>query len=1288
MPRRKKISFQSLKSSSLNGLSGYKSLAGLGDIMPHTKMQIENNKQFFEQQLKCCSSLSGSSDVLSFKEAVEVYNKGIDENSIKAWVYYKIKQGLPMTYWKKYYKVTDSDMPALVKAGAMYVFEDEFLPLPVYAYGDMYEREEQLIKDKDRIIRTYGNAVYEKHVKVIEENRPKQLRIDDADPAERPIIQIVSKIARDIDMFSIKTVKAEYFDVEKADQLTKQGGRIVAKKGGKYAPINLKFDGIAEYTLRDVFVKYLYTLDRSEFKKTNAIDVAEYYVYNKSLVDPDMSEAEKTEIKSNARDEGEVLFQKFLFEVLTPEDQQKLSYTWNKLYNAYSDIKHNIVPVGFEISRKFKSGTLQLTPIQREGVAFFNLAGSGINAFDVGVGKTMTAIVALANAMYSGQCSRPLIVVPKPTYRKWIREIVGYEDSRTGKHIAGVLSGTGITINEFGNLGTKVKYSNKKVDPMTITVVTYEGFKKLGFSENVGEDMITELTNILGQSKNTDISARDKELDQKKIEGMIGYAQKDSVADIDTLGFDYICIDEAHRCKNVFNSAKSDDEGNTRYKMTGSQSVTGVKAFFVCNYIQRTYGRNVMLLTATPFTNSPLEIYSMLSLVAHKELVSKGLLNLVSFFDMFIQPTKEWSANYKGEIQEKEVVKSFINRIVLQKIIHNHIIYRTGKEANVKRPVKINLPRLYEETPQGFKKLDSKNQVLTYLKPTPLQEANQDRIYSKAKNATKGQLNMKDLFQALNESLDNALSPFLYSGTPDNYKEFVEESPKILFTCEAIKTVKQWHEKQPDSAPEIIKQTSGQIIYSNRGKRFFPLIKQYLENEVGYEKNVTMEYEEDGRKKRLLFDEVEIIESEMTEDRKENVKEAFLSGIVKVLIGTATIREGIDLQRRGTVLYDLYPEWNPTDLQQLEGRIYRQGNEFAFVRIVLPLVQNTMDVFVFQKLEEKTARINDIWYKADRGNVLPIEAMDPQELKLALITDIGQIAKIYFSTEKEELEREFTRIKRNLSNIDNITYVIQNYKKEKENALAYLSNSGLNAIKGSEYLKSEKEYLDDKLQSWDYRSLTDAEKQKKIPELVKEYKAKNKKFTEMLQNFSLWLNNSDKTDSEIIENGRMLTRNFDYIHGNWAIDRFRTAMTEAFKVERTVLKPKKLNLNSDLSNLKFEYEKEQNDILNIAERYKGEVPERLTEIMEDVRKRKALLNIDGKTAEERSKEFADLNYLLSYLKDDFDPDTCTFPTKTEKPGSCVKTKPNIDADAEKAKRIRIAKVKAIAKLKMLKLLSV
>jgi hypothetical protein len=178
----------------------------------------------------------------------------------------------------------------------------------------------------------------------------------------------------------------------------------------------------------------------------------------------------------------------------------------------------------------------------------------------------------------------------------------------------------------------------------------------------------------------------------------------------------------------------------------------------------------------------------------------------------------EWAANYKEEIVEKEVIKSFTNRRILQKLIYNHILYKTGEEAGVVRPKKINLPLLYSFE-NAKERLPQDKQVLTYINMTPKQRENQNGIVAMAKSSTQGKLDMGNLFRALAYSLDNALSPYLLNGTPEDYKDFVEQSPKIAYVMDCIKSVKSWHEEHDETA-------SGQVIYMNRGKMFFPLIKE------------------------------------------------------------------------------------------------------------------------------------------------------------------------------------------------------------------------------------------------------------------------------------------------------------------------------------------------------------------------------------------------------------------------------------------------------------------------------
>jgi hypothetical protein len=744
-------------------------------------------------------------------------------------------------------------------------------------------------------------------------------------------------------------------------------------------------------------------------------------------------------------------------------------------------------------------------------------------------------------------------------------------------------------------------------------------------------------------------------------------------------------IDEAHRCKNVFEQVKSDDEGNKRYNITSAVSETGIKAFFHANYIQRTYGNNVMLLTATPFTNSPLEIYSMLSLVAYESMRKNSIYHINAFFDMFVLPTVEWTANYKEEIVEKEVIKSFTNRLILQKLIYNHILYRTGEEAGVKRPFKVNLPKLYDKTPDGkMLKLSPSKQVLTYIEPTAKQRQNQAKIVALAQQATSGKLNMGDLFRALAYSLDNALSPYLYAGNsdrPDDYKEFVEESPKILFACECSRTVKEYHERMakelPEDAPSVLKEVSGQVMYMNRGKAYFRFIKEYLEKEIGYQKNVLYN--------NTRFDEVEIIDSSISDIKKENVKEAFLAGTVKIIIGTATIREGIDLQKRGTVIYNLYPDWNPTDIRQLEGRIWRQGNEFAFVRSVMPLVQDSMDVFVFQKLEEKTGRINDIWYKADRGNVLDVESLDPQEVKLALITDVGRISMLYFDEERREVERELARANANLSQVNKVKEAIKQYLAYKDEVVQWI-NKFYNEIIAKSWI-FDNEQVEKKMA--EYKNAPDEKEQVKK---IRDSQKRNEALKKEIENIQT---NSAISDNDLLECARKIQRESQYFSNYWIVSNFKASMTHVYKIERTILKPKRLSIFDDMGGLERALKK---DVMNAEAKlsnYKGgqhgETSKRFLELFKEIETKKETLAVKGKSPQERAEDFARLNYLLQYLKDDYDPETCVFPEPQDKPGYCqAKTKqPGIPTkhDADIQKRIRIARIKAQAKLKMLELLN-
>jgi superfamily II DNA/RNA helicase len=414
---------------------------------------------------------------------------------------------------------------------------------------------------------------------------------------------------------------------------------------------------------------------------------------------------------------------------------------------------------------------------------------------------------------------------------------------------------------------------------------------------------------------------------------------------------------------------------------------------------------------------------------------------------------------------------------------------------------------------------------------------------------------------------------------------------------DCIKSVKAWHEQHQETA-------SGQVIYMNRGKLFFPLIKEYLEKEVGYKRGVMYD--------KVKVDEVEIISSEINDTRKETIKEAFLDGVVKIIIGTATIREGIDLQKRGTVIYNCYPEWNPTDIRQLEGRIWRQGNQFQYVRIVMPLVQDSMDVFVFQKLEEKTSRINDIWFRGDRGNVLDLESMDPEEIKLALITDVDRLVRMFFDQAKEQLNRDYKKIGLAIEMLKEVQSDIRDYKIYREKSIEAI-RSFYTSLLASNYLVETPKVAED-------------------GEVINK---QSKKAKDLKEDIEAVLNSTDQQDKEILGIGRKIESSYQvlgiYFSNRYYLNYFKEYVSKVRKTERTLLKPRGFSLTSDLSPVMAQYEAEKQAVLNQSQSFNGdENSPKWSELRLEIQAKKSALQVEGRSAQDRASEFQRLNYLLEY----------------------------------------------------------
>jgi len=1017
-------------------------------------------------------------NIQSVEQVYAKLNPDISEEELRVYLWYKDKLGQRFSdTWYKianlngYVNFPEQQIIEWVENGLLYYFDGELLPEVIYLSGDLYEKITRLITagpnsgmDAAIITEKYGDQVLKNQIQkcnlAYDKVYTSRLVITGNRDGNSLILKPISSICTE-------TMVSELQEYERFSWYATKGKPNWLKMDGRSK------DDFSELSITDAFCFWLVTnKGRIEIRGgITFLDIIELYIMKKTRQSPrDLAENEKDKFKAmlerskaKAREEGDRLFLKFLDEQLVLNDKIKLETLWNRKFNNYLPPNYQKIPVAFNIAQNFYGEEpFIIKPEKREAVSFILNEGAGCLTYDVGVGKTMSAIMTAEQFLVAGYCSRPFIVVPNQTYEQWLSEISALLPHRK--------------VNGFFNLGddyleeaasnTSGEWTANLVESGSITVMTYEGLKRLGFNDLTSDRILSELYAILNQGDaEKQMSKRKKAGFLEKLESLIGRGLKGSFLNIEDFGFDFMTVDEAHSMKKIFTSVKGSVEEATGKRdrkkhydiSSGLPSDLALKGFMMAQYIfKNNNNRNVVLLTATPFQNSPLEVFSMLSLVAYGKLSEVGLNNINSFFDNFIEVSNELTINHKLKPVFKQVVLGFENLPALQKIITRFFNYKTGEDVGVVRPSKYVLPYTKTIIDGIVTDLPKEERIETYLRPSDIQKVYMDRIIAFAEN----KLQYEDLIAGFDyededeeadvspsveleiasldrESMDKAraiistnlsravaLSPYLYKfndiGVPSAV-DFVEKSPKIHLTMLCIQSVIDYHNQNNQSV-------SGQIIYMNRGVEYFNLLKKYLVDIVG-----------------LKSHEVGIITSKgMNNKKRTAVQDAFLgrkfnirtnkyepiadSERIKVLIGSSSIKEGMNLQKHSTVLYDLYLSWNPTDKTQIDGRAWRQGNIYKNVRLMNPLLFDSADIFMFQKLAEKTARINTIWSN-DGRSALRLDEFDPEQLKKSLIRDPKVLAKIEVLETKTRLEDDK---KFNISIIDRLN----DYQSAKDDVVS------------------------------------------------------------------------------------------------------------------------------------------------------------------------------------------------------------------------------------------------------------
>lgn len=224
---------------------------------------------------------------------------------------------------------------------------------------------------------------------------------------------------------------------------------------------------------------------------------------------------------------------------------------------------------------------------------------------------------------------------------------------------------------------------------------------------------------------------------------------------------------------------------------------------------------------------------------------------------------------------------------------------------------------------------------------------------------------------------ENAKLPSLSGNHKDNIafsaKTFVENSPKILFAIRSCINTIEYHVNRNENV-------SGQIMFINDqnftygGEKYdsFDLISVYLKSVYGLKKEFDVTIYDDDNEKDVTFkiSEVECIRGSINPNYKKAIELGFNRGLVKVLLGSSSIKEGINLQgmtdnkngiKHGTsTMYILTPDYQPMVFMQLEGRGWRQGNPLDNIRIVYILHKNSIDQHIYSRLKTKIMQVKSL----------------------------------------------------------------------------------------------------------------------------------------------------------------------------------------------------------------------------------------------------------------------------------------------------------------------------------------
>lgn len=643
-----------------------------------------------------------------------------------------------------------------------------------------------------------------------------------------------------------------------------------------------------------------------------------------------------------------------------PDRREKICKAYNLLFNSTRPREYD----GSHIVLSGMNPEIRLREHQLNAVAHILYGGNTLLAHTVGAGKTYEMVAASMESKRLGLCQKSLFVVPNHLTEQWASEFLQLYPA------ANILVATK---KDFETKNRKKFCGRIATGEYDAVIIGHSQFEKIPMSverqQAILQQQMDEILMGIDEAKRSNaenftikqMEKTRKSLEQK-MEKLNDQSRKDDIVTFEELGVDRLFIDESHFYKNLFLYTKMRNVGG----IAQTEAQKSSDLFMKCRYIDElTGGRGIVFATGTPISNSMVEMYTIQRYLQYDTLLKHGLQHFDS-----------WAANFGETVTAIELSPE-----------------GTGYRAKTRFAKFYNLPELMAM----FKDVaDIKTADMLNL---PVPKANYHNI------AVKPSEYQKKMVASLSERADRARNREVDSSV-DNMLLITNDGRKLALDQRLISPMLPDDEnsKAAICAENVFKIWQRTTSKSSAQMIFCDLSIPHYDGSF----NVYDDIKQKLIAKGIPNEEIAFIHDAKTDVQKKELFNKVRLGQVRVLMGsTQRMGAGTNAQNKLIALHHCDCPWRPSDLQQREGRIIRQGNENPEVDIYSYVTEQTFDAYLYQLVESKQKFISQIM--TSKSPVRSAEDVDETALSYAEIKALATGNPMI--KEKMQLDTDVAKLK-------------------------------------------------------------------------------------------------------------------------------------------------------------------------------------------------------------------------------------------------------------------------------------